>query len=130
MSLFLNILSTKDLFIAWRLYRKQVGGGRGWGPWGLPQRNSWWPQEAKAADVCGGCGARGDSYASPLSIVLWGTMGLCYPCMLPSTVMKLHIPCNTIRRELMLKEQVGGMGGTRPCLWHAVIMTKSLTPWI
>lgn len=27
MSLFLNILSTKDLFIAWRLYRKQVGGG-------------------------------------------------------------------------------------------------------
>lgn len=30
-SLFLNILSAKDLFIAWRLYRKQVedGGGDG-----------------------------------------------------------------------------------------------------
>lgn len=27
MSLFLNILSRKGLFIAWRLYRKQVGSG-------------------------------------------------------------------------------------------------------
>lgn len=34
MSLFLNILSTKDLFIAWRLYRKQVGNGGGDGALG------------------------------------------------------------------------------------------------
>lgn len=33
-SLFLNILSTKDLFIAWRLYRKQVGSGGGDGALG------------------------------------------------------------------------------------------------